>query len=400
MRIASIVLALYFISISTRAQQFVMEKGSTGAFPVGGHTPIFTDDSDYALVQKAAELLQQDIQLVTDKRPGLIHALSPGGRNVIIIGSIEKSGLIRQLINNPDSLRGRWEAYQVQVIHHPLKGIDNALVIAGSDRRGTAYGVFELSRQMGVSPWYWWADVPVKKRAAVFVKDGVFRSGSPSVKYRGIFLNDEAPALSGWVHEKLGGFNHRFYEKVFELLLRLKANYLWPAMWGNAFNNDDTLNPVLADEYGIVMGTSHQEPMNQATEHWRKEHKDAWDYRTNDSVLRAFWKEGMTNMGNRETVVTLGMRGNGDEPMTEGTAIELLERIVRDQRKIIEDVTGKPVNETPQDWALYKEVQDYYDKGMRVPDDVTLLLSDDNWGNIRRLPVLSDKPRIGGYGIY
>src|SRR6185312_12898157 len=219
-------------------------------------------------------------------------------------------------------------------------------------------------------------------------------------KYRGIFLNDEAPALSGWVHENFGNFNHLFYEKVFELLLRLKGNYLWPAMWGNAFNNDDTLNPVMANKYGIVMGTSHQEPMNQATEHWRHEHKGAWNYQTNDSVLRAFWKQGIENMDHRETIVTIGMRGDGDKPMTEGSNIALLEKIVAGQRKIIAEVTGKSASETPQDWALYKEVQDYYDKGMRVPDDVTLLFSDDNWGNLRRLPKLNATPRSGGYGIY
>jgi hypothetical protein len=406
-RIIAVVLASCFVFAETSAQDFVTERNATGTFPVVAKnkvTAIYTDDSDYFLVKRSASLLQQDILSVTDKKPAMLNSLASPVKNVIIIGSVEKSGLIRQLIKekklNVDSLQDRWEAYQIQVIHHPFKGVDNALVIAGSDRRGTAYGVFTLSRQMGVSPWYWWADVPAKKKKEVFINEGTYRSGPPSVKYRGIFLNDEAPALSGWVHEKFGNFNHRFYEHVFELLLRLKANYLWPAMWGNAFNNDDTLNPVTADEYGIVMGTSHQEPMNQATEHWRREHKGAWDYTTNDSVLRTFWKQGIENMDHRETIVTLGMRGNGDEPMTQGTAIELLEKIVAAQRKIITDVTGKPATETPQDWALYKEVQDYYDKGMRVPDDVTLLLSDDNWGDIRRLPKLTDQARSGGYGIY
>ncbi|HWB94077.1 MAG TPA: glycosyl hydrolase 115 family protein [Puia sp.] len=407
MRIVPFLLALFFGGLKGYAQNLVMEKYVAGAFPVvSGNSvaDICVDDSDYSLVKKAVFFFQQDIERVTNKKPAVMSSLSSPVKNIIIVGSIERSGLIRQLVKSGKlhvgNLDGQWEAYQLEVVHHPLKGVDNALVIAGSDRRGTAYGIFTLSRQMGVSPWYWWADVPVKKKREVFVKDGTYRFGPPSVKYRGIFLNDEAPALSGWVHEKFGNFNHRFYEKVFELLLRLKANYLWPAMWGNAFNNDDTLNPVMADEYGIVMGTSHQEPMNQATEHWRHSHKGAWDYTTNDSVLRDFWKQGIENMDHRETIVTLGMRGDGDKPMTEGTAIDLLERIVADQRKIIADVTGKPASETPQDWALYKEVQDYYDKGMRVPDDVTLLLSDDNWGDIRRLPKPMDKPRSGGYGIY
>jgi len=171
-------------------------------------------------------------------------------------------------------------------------------------------------------------------------------------------------------------------------------------MWGNAFNDDDTLNPVLANKWGIVMGTSHHEPMMRAQQEWKRYGKGAWDYTKNDSVLRAFWRKGIEHMDHHESLVTVGMRGDGDEPMTKGTAIDLLERIVADQRKIIAEVTGKPASQTPQVWALYKEVQDYYDQGMRVPDDVTLLLSDDNWGNLRRLPKLNDKQRSGGYGIY
>ncbi len=274
----------------------------------------------------------------------------------------------------------------MQTIDNPAKGIKQALVIAGSDKRGTAYGVFELSKQMGVSPWYWWADVPVKRKKEIYIKNGLYTSDSPKVKYRGIFINDEAPAFSGWAKEKFGGVNHLVYEKIFELMLRLKANYLWPAMWGNAFNDDDTLNPILARQYGIVMGTSHHEPMLRAQQEWKRYGKGKWDYDSNEVVLKDFWRKGIENMGSRESIVTVGMRGDGDMPMTEGTATALLERIVRDQRQIIEDVTHKPASETPQLWALYKEVQDYYDKGMSVPDDVTLLLCDDNWGNIRKLP--------------
>jgi hypothetical protein len=220
------------------------------------------------------------------------------------------------------------------------------------------------------------------------------------VKYRGIFINDEAPALSNWSREKFGGFNHRFYETVFELMLRLKANYLWPAMWGNAFYDDDSLNMSKATEYGMVIGTSHHEPMMRAHDEWRRYGKgQKWNYDSTTAALQQFWRSGLQRATN-EKIVTVGMRGDGDEPMSRETATALLERIVADQRKIITEVTRKPAAETPQLWALYKEVQDYYDKGMRVPDDVTLLLCDDNWGNIRRLPALNDKPRKGGYGIY
>jgi hypothetical protein len=389
------------------AQNFITDNEEKGSFPLVSNTlntTIYTDTKEDWLVQKAASLLQQDIEKVTGKKLSVLNNLEQAGSNCIIIGSIDQSSVIRQLISekkiNADSVRGKWETFKLQVVNHPFKGIDKALVIAGSDKRGTAFGVFELSRQMGVSPWYWWADVPVKKMNTIFVKNGAFLYGPPSVKYRGIFINDEAPAFSGWTKEKFGGVNHLVYEKIFELLLRLKANYLWPAMWGNAFNDDDTLNPVLADKYGIVMGTSHHEPMLRAQQEWKRYGKGVWNYQTNDSVLRQFWRKGIQNMGTHESIVTIGMRGDGDEPMTQGTAISLLEKIVTDQRKIITEVTHKDASATPQDWALYKEVQDYYDKGMRVPDDVTLLLCDDNWGNIRKLPKLEEPKRKGGYGIY
>jgi len=192
------------------------------------------------------------------------------------------------------------------------------------------------------------------------------------------------------VHENFGAFNHQFYEHVFELILRMRGNYLWPAMWGRAFYDDDPENARLADEYGVVIGTTHHEPLMRAHVEWSRYGDGPWDYRENPETLRSFWKEGMERMGEYESIVSLGMRGDGDEPMTEGTAISLLEQIVDDQRNIIEKTTGKPLEQTPQLWALYKEVQDYYDRGMRVPDDVTLLLCDDNWGNIRKLPKPGD----------
>jgi hypothetical protein len=398
-------LTAVLVYLNSYAQSLVSEKQQAGAFPIvteSGATVLYVDSADHAAVQKTAALLQQDITAVTGKKPLLLHR-TPATKNAIIIGTLDKSGLLNQLLTQKkltvDSIRGKWEAYQLQVVEKPLPGVDRALVIAGSDRRGTAYGVLELSKQIGVSPWYWWADVPVKKKTEVYYTAGVHRD-APAVKYRGIFINDEAPALSGWSREQFGGFNHKFYEKVFELILRLKGNYLWPAMWGSAFNDDDTLNPVVADQYAIVMGTSHHEPLVRAHDEWRRYGSGKWSYDSNEVKLREFWRKGIQRMGTRENIVSIGMRGDGDEPMTEGTAIALLECIVRDQRRIIEEITGKPASETPQLWALYKEVQDYYDKGMRVPDDVTLLLCDDNWGNIRKLPKLSEKPRKGGYGIY
>ncbi|HEY6502526.1 MAG TPA: glycosyl hydrolase 115 family protein [Chitinophagaceae bacterium] len=395
-----------FLFVSGKAQQLVNDKTQANSFAIAsasGKTVIVTDINDLALIQKSASLLQQDIEAVTGKKPSLLHTVPSSAKSIIIIGSIEKSSLIKQLIQqkkiSTDKIKGKWEAYLIQTIANPFKGIENALIIAGSDRRGAAYGVAELSQQIGVSPWYWWADVPVKKKKELYIRKGIVITDAPLVKYRGIFINDEAPALSGWSRSTFGGFNHRFYEKVFELMIRLKANYLWPAMWGNAFYDDDSLNIKSADDYGIVIGTSHHEPLMRAHDEWRRYGKGKWNYDSNEVRLKEFWKDGMQRATN-EKIVSVGMRGDGDEPMSRETATSLLERIVNDQRKIIEEVTGKPASATPQLWALYKEVQDYYDKGMRVPDDVTLLLCDDNWGNIRKLPKPDEKPRKGGYGIY
>jgi hypothetical protein len=405
-KITCSLICFFIFSQFVFSQNFISEKKGTNSFlltSLNQPTSIFVDSTDDWLVRKAASLLQTDLEAVTGRKLKEFSTTAAPPKTAVIIGSLN-SPLIATLIKtkkiNVDDIKGKWENFKIQTVSFPFIGTENALAIVGSDKRGTAYGVFELSKQLGVSAWYWWADVPVKKKSEVYVKNGVYKFGSPSVKYRGIFINDEAPAFSGWAKEKFGGVNHLVYEKIFELLLRLKANYLWPAMWANAFNDDDTLNPILADKWGIVMGTSHHEPMLRAQQEWKRYGKGPWNYDSNEVVLKDFWKKGIEHMGSHESIVTIGMRGDGDKPMTEGTATALLERIVADQRKIIENVTHKPASQTPQLWALYKEVQDYYDKGMRVPDDVTLLLCDDNWGNIRRLPKLTDPKRSGGYGIY
>lgn len=388
-------------------RSYIATKSSTGSFPLsvmGKSAPVYTGDEEYLGVKRAVKNLLNDIQSVTKSSQVLLAKDIGNAKQLVIIGTIGKNDKIDQLIQqkklNVASITGKWETYLIQVVPKPFPGVESALVITGSDKRGTIFGVYDLSAQIGVSPWYWWADVPVKHQKNLYVLPGSYTNGEPAVKYRGIFINDEAPAFSGWTKEKFGGVNHQMYEKVFELILRLKGNYLWPAMWGNAFNDDDKLNPVLADEYGIVMGTSHHEPMDRAQQEWKRYGSGQWNYDSNKTVLQDFWKKGIENMGSKETIVTVGMRGDGDKPMTEGSNIALLENIVKDQRGIISEVTHKDASETPQMWALYKEVQDYYDKGMRVPDDVTLLLCDDNWGNIRKLPNLAEKPRKGGYGIY
>ncbi|MFZ3485144.1 glycosyl hydrolase 115 family protein [Sphingomonas sp. 3-13AW] len=389
------------------------------AFPLivgGAPATVLIDAQADSAVRHAATGFAADLERVSGARPQLIEGDAAAARGpLVVIGVLGQSPVLDALaaagkIDAAD-IRGGWEAFRQIVVDNPLPGVPRALVIVGSDRRGAVFGTYDISERMGVSPWHWFADVPVARRRDVYIPAGS-RRDQPRVRYRGFFINDEAPALSGWAEKKFGGVNSKMYAHVFELMLRMKGNYLWPAMWApRAFAADDPQNMVLADAMGVVMGNSHHEPMLRAHDEWHRE-KDKgvtggpWDYTKNTDNLRKFWRGGIERMmskggGQRyESVVTVGMRGDGDEAMAEGTAIPLLERVVTDQRAIIADVTGRPASETPQVWALYKEVQEYYDHGMKVPDDVTLLFADDNWGQVRRLPDMGAAPRSGGYGMY
>jgi hypothetical protein len=387
--------------------RYVETTPASGSFRLvhnGAAAMLYVESGDYAGVVRAARDLKADIFRVSGCNAALSEDAKSLSGDVVLIGTIGKSRIIDRLIRerkiDVSQIAGKWESTLIQVVPHPLPGVARGLVIAGGDKRGTTYGIYDLSEQIGVSPWYWWADVPADHHDELYVKAGRWVEGEPAVKYRGIFLNDEAPALTGWANETFGGFNHQFYEKVFELLLRLKANFLWPAMWNSAFNEDDPLNPKLADEYGIVMGTSHHEPMLRAQQEWKRHGAGPWDYSANAKTLDAFWEEGIERNKNYESAITLGMRGDGDMPMAEKENIAMLEKIVADQRQIIARHLTPTLAADPQVWALYKEVQGYYENGMRVPDDVTLLWSDDNWGNLRRLPTAEERKRSGGAGIY
>ncbi|MBM6993921.1 MAG: glycosyl hydrolase 115 family protein [Prevotella sp.] len=361
------------------------------------HPTIYVDRGDERGVMLAARNLVLDFGRVT----GTDATLASDERATILVGTIGHSPAIDRLVKqgkiDGKQLRGKTEKFIITVV-------GTQLVIAGSDRRGTIYGIYELSRQIGVSPWYWWADVPTVRRSQIYARAGIYTDGEPAVRYRGIFLNDEAPCLTSWVHNyfktRRGG--HEFYAKCFELLLRLKANFMWPAMWSWAFYADDPLNSKTADEMGIIMGTSHHEPMARNHQEYASSRSKwgTWDYTTNQEQLDRFFREGIERIKGKEDVVTIGMRGDGDAAMSEEADTKLMQKIVNNQRKIIADVTRRPASETPQVWALYKEVLDYYDKGMRVPDDVTLLLCDDNWGNVRRVPSPKEKARKGGWGLY
>ncbi len=355
-------------------------------------------------VRLAAENLCQDFSKVCDAKA----TLTDKNNARIVVATLNSSTgkeLTRKGIVKKEELQGKWEKYIIT-------SSNDILYIVGSDRRGTIYGIYELSRQIGVSPWYYWMDAPIRPQENIYVIKGNYTDGEPAVRYRGIFLNDEAPCLTTWVKNTFGTDygGHQFYEKVFELLLRLKANYMWPAMWGWAFYDDDSLNSKTADDMGIMMGTSHHEPMCRSQQEWHrmlnnpnrtgKKGNGKWDYSTNKDELNEFWLGGVTRNKTTEDIVTIGMRGDGDEAMSESRNVKLLEEVIANQRKLISQARNKPAKEVPQLWALYKEVQDYYDDGLRVPDDVTLLLCDDNWGNVRRVPTLKEQKRKGGWGLY
>jgi hypothetical protein len=391
---------------------------------------IYVDSKDWPGVLRAANDLANDLKDITGKKPEVISSAEVTNRTVVIVGTVGKSRIIDQLVAagkiDVAAITGKWESYFTQVVPRPLPGVDSALVICGSDKRGSIYGIYDLSEESGQSPWYYWADVPAKKHAELFVKAGKFSVGEPSVKYRGIFFNDEAPALTGYIRAKYGtvppnndtnkgpimrggvaNYGHEFYSHVFELLLRCKGNYMWPAMWSNAFNEDDVQNAPTADLYGIVMGTSHQEAMLRSQQEWdrlpRSVTGGSWNYATRPDALEKFWRDGLIRNKNFESILTMGLRGENDSAMVQGTdqAIELLNKIIPAQRKIIAETLNPDVTKVPQMWALYKEVQNYYETGgLHPPEDITLLWAEDNNGNVRRLPTAEERKRSGGAGIY
>lgn len=415
-KIIGLLLGLALTPILKAADKFVTFKQEGGTLALTTtqqpNFSILCADEEHKGVLMAVRNLQEDFFRVTNTRPylkiGAKKQVDEGAQKLrILIGSFDKSPLIKQLVKakklDVRELKGRNEKFIITTVTNPIEGVEGeVLLIAGSDKRGTIYGIYELSCQIGISPWYWWADVPVESHKEIYIKKGVYTDGEPVVQYRGIFINDEWPCMGGWTTERYGGFNSKMYKHVYELLLRLKANFLWPAMWSAAFYADDPMNSPLADEMGIIIGTSHHEPMARNHQEYARNRKvyGAWNYQTNKKGIDRFFREGIERMKGKEEVVTIAMRGDGDAPMGPDTDTKLLENIVKEQRRIITEVTGKPASKTPQLWALYSEVLEYYDQGMQIPDDVMILLCDDNWGDVRRLPEPGAKRHPGGYGMY
>ncbi|KAI7538323.1 glycoside hydrolase family 115 protein [Hortaea werneckii] len=362
---------------------------------------------DYPGIKIAAHNLSNDLGTVLNQAPTAISETAlddlPATKTAIIVGNIESSPILQRLAENgkidTKSLQGKWESFMTSVVRDPFDGIQHALVIAGSDKRGAIYGIYTLSEQIGVSPWHWWADVSPRRRDAVFAPCRTTQHGEPSVKYRGIFLNDEAPSLTGWVLEKFGKYNSQFYEKVFELLLRLKANYMWPAMWpgypnpGASFFTDDPLNQPLADEMGIIISTSHHEPMQRLSNEWFAENPEgSWNWLTNKEKIIDFFRAGAQRAKAFESCFTLGMRGEYDKKMAGDDPAFVVEDVIKAQRELLRETYGR---------ADAVPLQALFESGrLNVPEDVTLLFGDDNFGTIRRLPTAEEAKRKGGAGIY
>lgn len=372
------------------------------------------DNEDYQLISTTASLFAGDMAKVSSRHPKILCSSKEVSGNVVVIGSLQRSKLIKELVsrNLVDTLgmTSAWERYSYQVIENPWRKGYKALVIMGSDRRGTAYGVLELSHRMGVSPWYWWADVPVKRRNSMVVDGTVYKSKEPSVRYRGIFINDEDWGMLPWSKEnfekELGDIGPKTYEKVCELLLRLKANCLWPAMHectGAFFTHKQ--NKVVADKYGIVIGASHCEPLlfNNATE-WNTKTMGKWDYAVNRHGICKALDKRVSEIAQYENIYPIGLRGIHDHAMEGGHSVEkqiaLLEKAIADQREILKKHTGKSPEQIPQIFIPYAEVLHLYNNGLKLPDDITIMWVDDNYGYVRRLSNSLEQQRKGGSGLY
>jgi hypothetical protein len=393
----------------------VHEATATGLSLVNGNAAadLYVGDGDYDVVKIATDLLATDVHDVSGQTPAVRHDAGHLASQAVLIGTIGHNEVIDQLIANGkldvSDVKGRWESFKLAVIEQPLPGVERALVIVGSDRRGTAYGVFDLSERIGVSPWHWWADVPPAHESTLVIEPGVVEMGPPSVQYRGIFINDEDWGMEPWAAKTFepeqGNIGPKVYEKVFELLLRLKGNYLWPAMHpvSTEFGRIEE-NSVLADKWGIVMGASHTEAMNRNNVSWPKENKGEWRYDTNRGNVLAYWEEWAKKRGGYEAVWTLGIRGVHDAamlgPKDPALRVKIVEDAIHDQRELLKKYVNPDLSKVAQVFTPYKEVLALYQRGMKVPDDVTIMWTDDNYGYIRQLSTDAEQKRAGGAGIY
>ena len=380
----------------------------------GNATPIFVDAGENGAVVRAAHDLADDFARVTAVRPQVEDPTSPDKNVRIIIGTLGQSKIIDDLAAagklDTNGISGQWESYTLQIVINPLPGVDRALVIAGSDRRGTIYGIYQLSEMMGVSPWYWWADVPVPKKKTIALSGDKFKQGPPGVKYRGIFINDEDWGMNPWASKTFDPQFHNIgpktYAKIFELMLRLRLNCFWPAMHlcSTSFGTVPE-NARLADAYGMVIGSSHCEPMLYNNISWNEKTRGKWNYEQNRDAIYDTWKKTAQERGQYEAIWTLGIRGIHDRGMETppddlAGKMKLVNGIFQDQRGLLNQYVNQQWGPVAQCFIPYKEVLPIYDAGLQVPDDVTLVWVDDNFGYLRRLSNPIERQRSGGAGVY
>ncbi len=397
----------------------IVSEPTPGAFPlVQAKTApvILVDATDAEVVNIAAKAVAGDIEQISGVKPEVISSPKNSGEYLVIAGTVGHSSYIDQLVKarklDVSTIRNKWESFTIAVVNAPMKGVKQALVVAGSDRRGTAYGLFEISRLAGVSPWVWWADVHPEQRKSLYLLPGTLTSGEPSVQYRGIFINDEDWGLLPWSNrtyepsDDKGHIGPRTHERIFELLLRLRANTYWPAMHEVTrpfFMTEG--NRAVAEKYAIFIGSSHCEPMacNAAGE-WKRRGTGAYDYVNNSSSVYQFWEDRVKEVAGQDILYTVGMRGVHDGQMQGAKTIseqkEVLTRVFKDQRELLRKYVNKDVTQISQVFVPYKEVLDVYNAGLKVPEDVTLLWCDDNYGYITHFPTAAEQARKGGNGVY
>lgn len=388
----------------------------------GNLAQILVEKEAYDGVRLVANAHANDIMLVTGKKPEIVSDLCEiTSKSVIIAATLGKNALLEKLHIDTKAIYGKREVYSLTYVSNPFDGVSEALVIAGSDKRGTIYGIFDISERIGVSPLVYWGDAVPKLQDEVLVDiGGGYVSKEPSVRYRGLFINDDWPAFGGWCHERFGGYNAKAYEPVFQLILRLKGNYLWPAMWTGIFSEEGPglLNAELADKYGIVMGASHHEPMCRAGAEWQKIYKkygndNTWSFISNSKAITEFWRDGLKRNKDFENVITIGMRGENDSLLLGKNAtlednINVLKNVILTQNELMKEIVNPKLSEIPRMLALYYEVEDFYygdstTKGLKnweALDGVILMLCDDTFGNLRFIPTDDDRDHNGGFGMY
>lgn len=405
------IFALLCLNQLAFAQIKISSEGE-GAFPVSSKMTICFDSQDDPLVGKIASTLANDVELVIGSKPSVASKVS-SSKYVVVAGTIEKSSLIQNLVSagkiDISDIKGGWERYKITMVDDAFKTGQKAIVVAGTDRRAVAYGLFEISEAIGVSPMYWFADVAVEKQKSLYITSANIVSREPAVKYRGVFINDEGWGITPWARNtfdtKLGDIGPKTYDKVCEFLLRMKANMLAPAMHpsSGAFNKYPE-NKVVADSWGIIMSSSHCEPLlyNNTTE-WDSKVNGEWNYMTNkDGIMKVLDKRVSENYP-YENIYTIAMRGIHDAGLVgvpKDKEVSIVEEVIGDQRGILSKYIDTPIEKIPQIFVPYKEVQSIYQRGLKVPDDITLVWPDDNYGYIKQLSNKKEQMRSGGAGVY